>query len=98
MKNRYVTRGVIESIPIEVQRFLWNVIDNLYTASKVEMDYLQIFELSSSESGGQRIIHKQEVPEYQAVYEFDKVKTPIHAKVYVIDDVEYCTMLLPEER
>lgn len=96
--ERYVTREVLERVPVGVQKFLWNLIDNLIAQGKVEPDYLQIFELSAADGKGQRIVHRQEVPEYQVVYQFDKIAKPINIKLYVIDDEAYSTMLLPEER
>jgi hypothetical protein len=52
-KQRYLTRGVDKTIPLEVQIFMWQCIDNL----KVEKDYLQVFDLSV-ENGMQKVIHK----------------------------------------
>ena len=96
--KRYVTRGVIDRVPSAVQDFLWNLVDNLVARNEVEIDYLQVFELGQAENGSQQIIHKQEVPEYHAVYQFGKVENPLNIKVYVIDDGGICTMLLPSER
>lgn len=76
--------------------FLWSLLDNLVAKKAVEPDYLQVFELSG-ESGKQKIIHRQEEPDYQAVYRFDKVANPLHSKLYVIDDGGHCTMLLCSE-
>jgi hypothetical protein len=86
---------VADTIPLEVQMFLWSLLDNLI--AKIELDNLHVFELSK-EGGRQKIIHSQEVPEYQMVYQFNNVVRPLKNKLYVIDDGEYCTMLLPEER
>jgi hypothetical protein len=96
--KRYVTRGVIAKVPIGVQGFLWSLVDNLAARHEVEINYLQVFELGQAENGSQQIIHKQEVPEYHAVYQFDKVENPLNVKLYAIDDGCYCTMLLPSER
>jgi hypothetical protein len=95
--KRFVTRGVADNIPLEVQVFLWSLLDNLIAKMVVEIDYLQVFEFSG-EGGGQKIIHSQEVPEYQVVYQFNNSVSLLKSKLYVIDDGEYCTMLLPEER
>jgi hypothetical protein len=91
-KQRYLTKGVNATIPLEVQIFMWQCIDNL----KVEKDYLQVFDLSV-ENGIQKVIHKQEVPEYRHSYTL-KVSKPVHdVRVFVIDDGEYSTMLLAKE-
>ena len=72
--------------------FLWQCID----AMPPPKDYLQVFRLSVSDKGTQRIVHEQEEPEYRKEYDI-QVDTPINAKVYVIDDGDHCTMLLAEE-
>ncbi len=94
--KRLITRGVANIIPTEVQMFLWSLLDELVAKTPVETDYLQVFELSG-ENGNQIIIHRQENPPYQAMYQFNKVENPLQHKIYVIDDVEYCTMLLNDE-
>ena len=94
--KRLVTRGVVETIPPEVQMFLWSLLDSLIAKRTVEVDYLQVFELMGVE-GQQTIIHRQEMPDYQAIYQFDKVENPLQHKIYVIDDVGYSTMMLVED-
>jgi hypothetical protein len=94
--KRLITRGIADTIPSEVQMFLWSLLDELVAKMPEEVDYLQVFEFSS-ENGKQTIIHRQENPPYQAVYQFDKVGNPLQHKIYVIDDVEDCTMLLSNE-
>ena len=89
--NRYMTKGVQSEIPIALQGFMWNCV----TTVPKPVDYLQIFRLSES-NGKQRIVHEQEVPEYKREYLL-AIPNPITAKVYVIDDVDHCTMLLAEE-
>lgn len=88
---RYLTRGVSNYIPLELQIFMWQCIDNL----KVEKDYLQVFNLSVV-NGIQKVEHKQEVPKYQNTYSV-LVSNPVDAKIFVIDDGEHSTMLLAEE-
>ena len=64
-------------------------------------DYLQIFELSKTVADGkvfQKIIHRQEQPEYEkSVTVLVNEEDIVEKKVYVIDDVSHCTMLLAEE-
>jgi hypothetical protein len=93
-KERFLTRGINNEIPLSMQIFLWERVDALSEPK----DYLQIFELSEK-NGMQKLIHKQEEPEYRAEYLISD-ETPdkaIEAKIYVVDDGEYCTMLLAEE-
>ena len=67
----------------------------MFDNPKVEKDYLQVFNLSVV-NGIQRVEHKQEVPDYQNTYAV-LVANPIDAKIFVIDDGDYSTMLLAEE-
>ena len=97
-QNRYMTKGISSEIPFYLQNVMWIMIESMEIEKK---DYLQIFELSKTVADGkvfQKIIHRQEQPEYEKsvtilVNEEDIVKK----KVYVIDDVSHCIMLLAEE-
>ena len=89
--SRYLTRGVQEKIPLELQIFMWECIDKLSEPK----DYLQVFNLSVVGSL-QRITHTSENPEYKMEYLIPSEK-PITEKVYVIDDGDHSTMLLAEE-
>lgn len=88
--QRFLTRGVTSRIPPITQLFLWNLIDEL----SVEKDYTQFFYLSV-ENDRQKIIHKQEKPEYQHEYLLDT--KPVTETVLVIDDGTHTTMILGEE-
>ena len=90
--QRYVTRGISNELPLMLQIILWGLIDTMEVAEK---DHLQVFCLSN-ESGKQKIIHKQEQPEYSKEYLFPS-EEPITAKIFVIDDETHTTMLLAEE-
>ena len=90
--QRYVTRGISNELPLMLQIILWGLIDTMEVAEK---DYLQVFCLSE-ESGMQKIIHKQEQPDYNKEYLFQS-EEPITAKIFVIDDETHTTMLLAEE-
>jgi len=94
--KRLVTRGVADTIPPEVQMFLWSLLDSLIAKRTVEVDYIQVFELVGAD-GQQMIIHRQEMPDYQVVYQFDNVVNSLNSKLYVIDDSTYVTMLLYQE-
>lgn len=91
-KKRYLTRGVDETIPLEIQLFLWTAIDNM----PAPKDYLQVFELTKN-GNMQCILHKSEQPEYEMTYILTTVEKAVNAKIYCIDSEEYCTMLLAEE-
>lgn len=96
--DRYLTRGVNESIPVEIQLFIWNAISNM----PVPKDCFQIFNLSI-ENGLQIIHHTSEHPEFDMTYIIPEIVNPVSAKIYVIDDYyadegkHISTMLLAEE-
>ena len=89
--QRYLTKGVNETIPFELQVFMWDCIDR----TPEPKEYFQVFELSDS-GGIQKILHFSEQPEYRMDY-FIPMRKTVTAKVYVIDSEEYSTMLLAEE-
>ena len=65
--KRFLTRGVQAEIPIELQLFLWNCIDNL----PEERDYFQVFALK--EIDGKQHIHHLANPVNQKVYVIDDI-------------------------
>ena len=89
--EHYLTCGIEAAIPPITQLLLWQMIDLLPT----EPDYLQVFELSDHE-GVQKILHKQERPEYEAEAVLIGPE-PVSAKIFVIDDGDHSTMLLADE-
>ena len=88
--QRYLTKGVQTDIPFELQIFMWECIKAV-----PEPDYLKIFRLSDF-NGKQRVIHEQEIPEYNREYLL-VTPNPVNQKVYIIDDGDHSTMLLAEE-
>ena len=94
---RYVTAGINAMVDLGTQIILWNLIDNF--DKSIEQDYLQVFDLSLARVNGkalQKIVHKQEVPEYKREYVMHSVE-PIEAKIFAIDDESHSTLLLAEE-
>ena len=96
--KRYITSGVENEIPVELQFTMWDMIDEARQQEKV-LDYLQIFILRSVYENGtqvQEIVHKQEQPwrSKKITVESDN---PISAKIFVIDNESYVTMLLNHE-
>ena len=91
--KRYIPVGVHMSIPLPVQIFLWELIDDM----SVEKDYLQVFELTVRK-GKQEIEHRQEQPPYSKRYILKRrIAKPMTVKIYVIDSDKYSTMLLSSE-
>lgn len=89
--KNYITRGISENIPLELQIILWDMVLSM----PVKKDYLQIFELSTN-ANVLTIKHSQEVPPYKKTYQLITFE-PIDEKIYIIDDIEYSTMLLASE-
>lgn len=92
-ENRCMTKEIYENLPLEIAILLWDLIDNLTIAK----DYLQIFEINPIGLGIVEIVHKQEVPEYEArIYiQNDLIKDKL--KTYIIDSIEYSTMMFSNE-
>ena len=90
--NRYLTRGVSERIPLELQLLMWNALN----AIPEPKDYFQVFRLSVL-NGIQCIEHEQEEPPFKRKYLLPMIENPITEKVYIIDDGDHSTMLLAEE-
>ena len=92
--QRYITSGVNEQISIDIQLFCWYCYEVVKATGKY--DYLQVFELKQVGEDTQQIEHRQEVPEYNQVYQLRSIN-PIEQKIFIIDEGEYATMLLAEE-
>lgn len=94
--SRYATAGVQNLIPLTTQMLLWMMVDTMEVPRK---DYLQVFRLSNVD-GKQKIVHSQEIPEYEKEHTFDasyiEAET-VETKIYIIDDGDHTTMLLAEE-
>ena len=97
---RYMTKGISEGLPIEIQILLWGMTDRLRVVK--ELDYLQVFELETigdREKGVlvQVITHSQEQPKYSRTYYIPMAGNGATGKVYIIDDGEHATMLWADE-
>ena len=97
--NRYMTRGIQEEIPFELQTVMWLLIEENIKKG-LKMDYLQVFNLAPFYENGilcQKLLHSQEVPRRTKEITLNVVDKAVKAKVYVIDDVTHATMLLADE-
>lgn len=92
-KDRYLTRGVSNKIPFEIQLLLWSMIGEV----KVKKDYLQVFEIEPINDNLLKIEHRQEVPKYKKDILVKNVGINSKVKIFVIDDGEYSMMMLSEE-
>ncbi|WP_367377497.1 DUF960 family protein [Enterococcus gilvus] len=100
-ENRYITKGVNEQVPRDMQLRCWQYIDEKVKQLLIQLDYLQIFEFSRDDQRGAiTIIHRQEEPFFIDYHECrisnDLINFQIK-KLWVIDDQAHQTMLLPEE-
>ena len=95
--KRYITCGISNAIPEDIQLALWSMIDDFRTSTDIEVDYLQVFRLSI-QNGKQKIIHRQEEPVYRNEILVAFIWNPVeNAKIFVIDDGAHSTMMLAEE-
>ena len=90
--QRFITKGVAEKVNPLLQVFMWKCIDDM----PIRQDYLQVFK-GSIYDGKQKIIHTQEVPEFEREYLFLADAPFFVGKIFVIDDETHSTMILAEE-
>ena len=97
--NRYMTKAIADGLHPEIALILWQLIDSK-NKLKVELDYLQIFELTVS-NGKQTIVQRQEVPEMKSYLIVPLTDAaPINSKVWCIDsgvESEGQMMLFPND-
>lgn len=92
-KDRYISRGIDEEIPVEIQMLLWSMINEI----NVEKDYLQVFELEPLSEYLLKVTHKQQSPSYHKFELLMNVGITSKKKIFVIDDGECSTMILSSE-
>ena len=96
--NRYMTRGIKETLDISLQMMLWKMVDDLKESKEIELDYLQVFKIRRNNE--ELIIeHTQEAPEYNKVYLFNNLGSLIEEdlKIFIIYENDYNIMILAEE-
>ena|SRR5699024_1733461 len=95
-QKRYMTRMIAEVVHVEIQKILWDLIDE-QRKNGLELDYLQVFELNAKD-GEQYVVHRQEVPERSEKRVFQLKHTiPINQTIWCIDSDEYQMMLFPSD-
>ncbi len=97
--KKYITNGINNSIPYIVQLLLWEAIDKL-KESETQLDYLQIFNITTLNIDKEKVLkieHKQEQPYYSHTYVIKSIEESINAKIFIIDSIDYITMLLSDE-
>lgn len=100
-ENRYITRGVNEQVPKEIQQRCFQLIDEKVKQIEVQLDYLQIFEFNRDDQRGTITnIHRQEEPFFIDYHECRITDALVNfqiKKLWLIDDHTRQTMLLSEE-
>lgn len=94
--TKYVTDGINNRVPKDLQQLLWKLIDTMKVTNK---DFMQLFIVDTiNEFGIYKLIikHSQEVPSYVKEH-FLLTTSKIDEKIYIIDDGSHSTMLLAEE-
>ena len=97
--KRFMTCGIVERLPAEIQALLWSSIDTQLGLG-LEMDYLQVFKFEKVDNDILAIHHEQEEPEQKTVI-YSEYKAEYDAllaeTVYIIDDGDHSTMLFATE-
>ncbi len=97
-KERYITKGINETLSTEITLYLWSLIEDLKKEG-INLDYIQVFEIFSAKDMV-KIVHSQEIPPYKKVHRIklqENIKGNIKGKVFVIDDITHATMLMDYE-
>ena len=99
-QNRYVTCGIDQRLPQDLQRLIGTSIDARILFSNEKIDYLQVFTFKKIDGEILALHHEQEEPPMLNVHytnyrpEYDEI---LHEKVFVIDDGDHSTMLFAYE-
>ena len=99
-EKRYVTGGVDERIPLDLQRLMWTSIDMRMLFADEKIDYLQVFTFKKIDGEILALHHEQEEPPMLNVHytnyrpEYEEI---INEKIFVIDDGDHSTMLFAYE-
>jgi ribosomal protein L35 len=98
-EKRYVTKGINNEVPFDIQLLMWDSIDELIESEHLA-DYLQVFRFKVNDSGKLEISHTQEQHVFKKVTEI-KMKEEYNSlegvTIFVIDDITHCTALLSNE-
>ena len=99
-QNRYVTCGIDERLPQELQRLIWTSVDMRVLLANEKIDYLQVFTFKKIDGEVLALHHEQEQPPMLNVHytnyrpEYEDI---LHEKIFVIDDGDHSTMLFAYE-
>ena len=97
-KNRYITKAIAEELGPEIQDILWGIMDSVATERKEKMDYLQVFNITTTVKGI-RIVNKQEQPKFEEEYLIrnDNGIANGNTTIWIIDESNFQTMMFPSD-
>ena len=99
-QKRYITCGIDQRLPQDLQRLIWTSVDARILFSNEKIDYLQVFTFKKIDGEILALHHEQEEPPLLNVHyttyrpEYDEI---LHEKIFVIDDGDHSTMLFAYE-
>ena len=94
-RNQRMSELIQDLLPIELQVTLW-LLSDLRHVKGQEVGKVQIFLLSVTKMGLQRIVHKQNRPQDNRIYWLE-IDWPTTGTIYVIDDGQHQIMKFAEE-
>ena len=99
-ESRYITRGINDELPVDIQVLLWLAIDSVRVATDDTLDYLQVFTFKKAGDDMLSIKHEQEQPPRVRVHHTkykEEYRNFLNEKVFIIDDGDHSTMLFASE-
>ena len=99
-ETRYVTGGIDERVPQELQFLIWASIEARIFFADGKIDYLQVFTFKKLDEEILALHHEQEQPPLLNVHytnyrpEYEEI---LNEKIFVIDDGDHSTMLFAYE-
>ena len=99
-EKRYVTCGIDERLPKELQCLIWASIEARLFFADGKIDYLQVFTFKKIDDEILALHHEQEEPPILNVHytqNREEYNSILEEKIFVIDDGEHSTMLFAYE-
>ena len=99
-QNRFVTCGIDQRLPHELQSLIWTSIDARILFSNEKIDYLQVFTFKKIDGEILALHHEQEEPPLLNVHYTNyrpEYEESLNEKIFVIDDGDHSTMLFAYE-
>ena len=97
--ERYITCGISDKVPEELQQTLWSAIE-LQRKFCSQLDYLQVFTFQRIGKDTLAIRQSQEQPNFGITHytnykkEYEEI---LNEKIFIIDDGSHSTMLFAKE-